>query len=1810
VSNFTYDITAPGVTFNSPAAGTKKENGTLSNGEYSIWWAGTWETGAIKIGGVADDTFGVEKIYYHIGKLSGNILDGTDNTSREDLYKKDFDKVWIDTRLDTTSPAANWSGGLYYWNYVEDLNPYRYSPALYEKSIGVDHGDTDSTFYLPFYVMVFDRAGNINVVHYKVFVDPDKDIPSTKIVSPVDGVRVGGEIRITGTANDNNWVHSVDIKIIDERKSPGTEGYYYRNPGSKWVDDNTGLEVEDGKGTTSGFVKAKIVGNTDTTVSWYYNINADGKLTPDTGMSDRPVTVEVRAWDTKVVTHDIPDLKNKIPSVVNYIFDSGVPTIGTPKIIKAGNPDRPYIDGIRVSDTFTVRAEVKDNGGIAIIRARLPGKQDFKNIVSDGKKTSVLASEMGVVGWNVIEPITVGQSAWAKGWRYYITNLGSGVNWKDIDLEGSNTKTYAIGTSIKYNGSTINGSGAEAMKADGTQANTGADTDSNSYNWNTQFFKYTVEFTIDSTKTYPYGKTGIYTLELDVVDNNTDPAPNVTKGTFSLGIDNFYPFTEIATKYNATTGTFKVMGTAKDYDGQSGSQQGLERVLVYFSRTKNNVTTYYNARGIAPGTVDSFYTGKGYKDENNNDWASGISMVTNPNVRDMTKEVTGNEPNGAMTNFPYLKLIGDVWQSPHAMVIDSQEINDATDTDEDGTYAEVWPERVADKEWQARLDTELLTAKIGDGPLTVHYIIMDLAGNATHYTKDIYIANNKPVIRSINLGTDINASGGLTSDEYLNNAIGVGNVQVDNNKEIETGFRVRNKIFGFKLDALYGNNAKHYRISHVTRKGTPVAATSMKRGIVYTVADPGDTEWTKYGALFNSAGITFVATGPADGSKLTGTVYEYDYTSGSANKTGHFTDDDATESFTGTDFDNMPDTPLVVNGGKKEYIDGKMKFLHDKHFIVKVYDTTVSGEDETEQLSHVVLLNVDFDNEDGQKPLVTLKPFYWNSLTDNSIYESDQNVSLTTDLKKREALNGHIELEGDLPTTTFNQATGIYDKDPKVSGKISFRGTAYDNIVINNIYFAIDKHANNNFGVSAVTNVVAGSNYYPIASFSGGKLNGDAARFTNNGWKFTVTKETLDQDGHYIEWRLDYDSSFVTNVANTDVTLSIVARDSKATPNVSDKQEKRFDVVPYITKITTRLSEAYKPNPSAFDRSAQGWYPVHEDEVLTIDGFNLLSGTDPTVDIRPTAKTTTTTAANTLYTTSVKVNSISHTKYKIFANVDSNSSITDTTNTITSGYLFVKVNGIDSINNINENTAKNIYNNSNVLVQAGYNMEGNGLNNDTLTDDRALYVWNTGYISDVAVKNVSHPFMRMNNSGVRVLSYGRYTGQSTGRLIVNRDNTLIEASSSFSNRMFNTTVGVGASNNSWYAAGSDQSSGSGANENRGFQFGASIPGGNGSPFRGGSQPGTTPATSGSIALVTGLADSTSNRFKIPRIAVQPTLTSGNRDDNNSDRVLISYFDAENNTISVIYGNMGNATAGAPVANSNNSGTVGSTFNIGNIPGSPLVIAEDTDTFKGSQYTAVGFLKNGLPVMAWYDRLNQNLVFSWAEGNNMTTGSLTTNYNGTNSRVTSMTKAQWQGHAAIIDTFKGTHVDLAVDGQNNVHIAYYDQSNGGLYYALIPATGTGNGIGIRPNVDKNNVSATVKPVKVDTYLSAGTKLMINVRNDGTEENPKYVPYISYAHASFGETKNSIRVAWRTNFDSPTYEGSDANDALTGKWEVMTVPVSTTVVPIIDEFVCNGVPVSGTITAPGGTSTLRGYTSFSSILVGYMTDKWYEGAALKK
>jgi len=1738
---FQYDITPPDVPIERPVPLTNTRKGDLTGkgGRYTVFYpdaeAPKWVTGTVTVGGRNDEANGIKEVLYHIGKLG----DDADPASFWITNYSDS-SIWTDTRLHTSSPETGWGGSVYSWSYTESFaKGYKTNnPGVFQElsELYNYNGDPDESitvgkerFYLPFYVKVVDYAKNFHIVHYKLCIDPDLDQPQVVINYPgLNGMNVGGEVRLSGTANDNNWVHSVQVRLkkygsgtgYDKSDDKGNFKYvipagflhvYTENPNFPTFNSNSSAAEKEG-----WFNPIKT--GDDMFIGWYVNINSDGELDPDPEKGDTvDVRIEVRAVDTKdMIFHNAPDVVG--PTVRrDVIFNTGVPTISIPKIKNESDAEpRQYFEGINSSRKFDITSIIGDDKGITRLRVWINGTR-YDLILDSTLQNTQAAAE-------------------------------AGINLTPITSVASNRVEGTLKITID-----------------------------------------TVENLLYKTR-YAFGKTDYLNLEIEVQD---DSNPVYTsRNSYIIGIDNYFPLTTIETFRDASGSQFPLSGLAKDYDASSGAIQDIARMLIYFEQATISYAGgrdiignghYMNPRGLKIGFTDSFYSKSEYSSTG---WTTIPDMTTNTNVRENGQGA--GFPTTTFKNFPVLKEIdkgtkGKVWESPHAMVIDNPE--NGPDIDEDGTSGEAWFGLV-DKTWQAWMDT----TKFTDGPYVVHYIIMDKAGNATHYTNNIFIQNNKPVITSFNLGTDVDGNGTVADwtdetspGEFRKNMTTVG-PNHNGNVSYDPAFRIRGYNFRIMVNTTGGNNEKYGRLTYVTVKtGPKLPAASMERGVVYTIATTGTTDWERYGAPpNNSVGTTFIATGPGAG---TGTVTEYNL-----GPSGRFNFGAGVNNYTNIHFTGAPSFNTATNGltiDDSDKIAGVISNHNQRLFILKIFDTVVASGNETDMLAHAVLLAVDIDNSDDLAPKLDIAPFGQEyglkEQGTNITWENDDAKELKTlsnnDYNKNIIMSG-TERQGYVQYAynsngTINSAGTAY-----ISGKVKFLGRAEDNQRIQNITVTIPGF-NGGAAFTVASSPASGST-------GGGQLTSarpPASMGTgNNAWYFNIIEQHLSLDyGHVLNWEFGWDSSEVTNQVGTPAIIFTINDHKPTTPNTLPKTI-NVNVVPYISDVVTGLSGAYTPS-SAFARSANGWYPVRESEEITIKGFNLGAANYTGVRINTTNLTYDATTTGTIAAGNFRIVS----KNEIKANVGT---------TATSGALSVRVgsntdgNRTESINNTASIRKFLVGTNNTETNRVHYNWEPNGVNNDNLTNDRKLYVWNTGYvINDTVMLN---PFMRMDSSSNRYVSFGRYVsygGTNQGQLKVIVNNTGISATGApqatgngnanegtvlyQTNRFINTTIGV-SSDGDWATVASNITSGQ---SNLGLvynQFGAGD----------GNNNGTTGNAATSMYRRIRNFGTDPYRAQIPRVAVQRTAAMPNNGRAAAARMVLSYYDAtftntndQNYPVIIHYGH--NNGAGNPTWTGNIPNAAAAN------PATPtdgsVVATTTTGTAKSGMFTAVGLLSTGRPVIAWYDSITDGGCLWFSYGPEPVSNAIT------------VTTTDWQTNARRVATGYGTHVDLTVDGSNNVHLAYVNASNGGLYYAFIPsATVT--------SANQNAFNSGIRTARVDTFLSTGQKLMINIRENR--------PYISYIHNAFAESKNSIRVAWSKiaiTAVGNVLDGTNGN-YFTGNWEVMTVPAES--IPSVQEFVCNGVPANGTITRPSGSTLGQYYTNAStSIFITYMTNKWYEGAILK-
>ena len=1692
---FIFDIVPANVTYDRPVIVTSPyANGSLTGGKYEIYYPvgdrPKWVTGKITVGGLSQDQFGIKKVYYHIGKL------GDDKSSnRESIYKN---AGCIDTKLETNNPGEGWGGSVYAWTYSGNFNSYKTRHGDLVQShndftFPAGIADTETTgkfkdrFYLPFYVKVIDNADNQTIVHYKLCIDPNLDYPFADIAYPHERDLIGGEVRVSGTANDNDWMHTVMMRIWNAEKKE-----YYIPMGAVEIYKVTPAFpgfVPAPADDKAGWFRVNKQGD-DVVVGWNYTINSDNGLNPPAGKETINVRIDVRAVDTKDPGRQTPGLVGWTTSM-NMQFSSAVPTITQQKIIKANVEDRDYAEGIRASGKFIISMLITDADDINSVRARFVG-QNYTDLIKGSAVQGGLPA-----GWNITAPKL-------------------------------NKATGRLESALTIVCDTIN----------------------------------------DPLFNIGYGKTGNITLDVQVTNSHV-PAPYTTSGSYSIGIDNYYPGSVINTGTIASGAAFELKGIAKDYGDGSGSVQGLERVLVYFEKAKivytksgdSNIRTvqgtgeYVNPRNVSipvsgAGAGDAFYDKTGYAN-NGITWNTSMpAMTTYPNVRDTTQANGFGGTNGPNTavfqTFPVLKLvnkggnIGEVWESPHAMVIDRQELGDATDTDGDGTLGEVW-DGLADMDWQARMNT----TRFRDGPLMLHYIVMDKAGNAVHYQKDIFIANNKPVIRNINLGTDINGNGSVDPwkdpdapgnkgkhGEFMQYRRMVENTDAGN-RRFDSNFRIRNNRFALRLETSSGNGTKTLKASYVTPHSAPMSASAMVQGGVYTISYDGNTEWDKLGSPNNYQNTTFVASGPGTG---TGTVIQYTEVS---SQTQTFTGNEisATLFNSQTHFTKIPDS-IKTNGDILTH--------NQRLFIVKVYDSTVAEAPEADQLAHAVLVAVDVDNNDKKLPEVLINPFYWKSSTDNSLYEG-----LRT--------NGHIELEADLPRPKFGgAATGLLDLDPKVSGKISVRGTVSDNNTLKEIRFSFT-------GLSG-GDILAAED----TPGSGWTTYGDLDAL---GWKFSIVHEVHDLTGHVIEWQLDMDTNkTVSTGAAIDRVLSVFAKDLAVNASVSKTY--RMDVVPYISDIQT--SQRDKGGLKSVNiRSADGKYSIRQTagNTITVKGFNLNPGS---------VRIFSTSAHNSYDPGAAPPSGGSGVAVVTAVAVNSTAFTITNESSLRSGYLAVWTNGIGSLNNINNNNSRGSF----VPVTSGSNAS-NGFNqenmpnreadrytvkNITLTDDR--YVQFFGSV-DTSISNSGYPVMIMNgdnpvfgyvkdnggpnsNPGTTTGGAGTYyptyaapqrreVNGSTGAEIYTE--YLIKGSMwdgmgmtrDDSGRYLHATTFArdGGTFHLIYDRFNEIQNPTGADSGRGWGTGVAFS----------ATPNFAHAdNNNALALETV---SYNGQLGIFRYQYPKFISKGDSTTNPGAAYYLVYFDDITNELAFRNFRIGKvpgysrglSTTGADFPESTGrtsasdyngvrsnmteySGTHNATSGgaVDNANASALN-ARKTAASNASRFFDFGVTDGNIVVVVYYDEGASKLRMRYSSGA----------VDGSSPKD----NVDWTDSALSFPANVGMHVSMVVDG-NALHIAALDSNDSDLCYIYVQdyRNGSANNKFKAVTVDQSGVVGSWTQIK----LQPGTK----------------IPYISYYNASETGSRESLKLAYSkaaVTSAATALAGVDSNGYTTGNWEYVTVPAHT-------------------------------------------------------
>ncbi|UTY23142.1 hypothetical protein [Treponema denticola] len=751
------------------------------------------------------------------------------------------------------------------------------------------------------------------------------------------------------------------------------------------------------------------------------------------------------------------------------------------------------------------------------------------------------------------------------------------------------------------------------------------------------------------------------------------------------------------------------------------------------------------------------------------------------------------------------------------------------------------------------------------------------------------------------------------------------------------------------------------------------------------------------------------------------------------------------------------------------------------------------------------------DTKDRIAPTNEIDPFKWVSETDNSLYGNSK-------------ANGHIEIGTDLPSA-FNQPNGLMDKDDKVSGKISITGTAYDDQVITEIWAKIDAFT---FTGANTTDPQLG---HRLATYnaSNGNFTVESGNFDTDGWKFAIVSNDFSvEDGHTVKWQLDWDSSKITDGVGTDKTITVTVKDTAQTNTKSDSR--KVDVVPYITEIETSIKTLLGED---FMRTATGAYTVRaktsasEYENVTVTGFNLqpttISGTGS--DIRlSNSKTGCEIATDGTVTkkgkglTATQVTAGDNSKWNVTIESDGN------------GYLTFIVNGVPSINNIDNNSAE--YNKEASLIQANAD------------NDRKIELWdftqlwknsaapkaqNAVYPSMVMKENTPQ-FAYVNNAG----GYGLaefWDGSAEIKIYSNWD-------------LFTFSALALNSDNSRAAL---------------FDINVALRGTGNAPDTGGImtnffyKPPNTTSNGTSYFFrnynvwmdglyksgVTAVLD----RYQYPCIKMVGTDSLSHvfysTYDALDDRIIFRYFKVGTNA--TLVGNNNNANAHKVhkdtetlnlYINKNELNQV--TYNSTNWP------SYNDNNNDNRRFNATGNYSGTTIQPQEFATGTGNGVYSAAAGVPVTTTDNIVNtargilvyYSGTSLNyiyAKNDENTSWSTPIELDTNCGGDYVSMVVDKDKHVHIAYQDSFGGDVKYIYIP---------------EYSNPANRKMVKVDSYLAVGGKLTLTVHGN--------TPYIAYKGLG-----TVAKVAWyKANNGVPAVDslasGVNDNDKFTGAWESQIIP----------------------------------------------------------
>ncbi len=1257
------------------------------------------------------------------------------------------------------------------------LNEYLidYGIARRTANTNVGEGDIDNKFSsivkLYVWIKAEDKAGNKSEVCHTIMLDPQGDRPEAGFYYPEkNGLTLGSTIDLRGNCSDPNgtvdfvWLQIISEEIhksepeairkavLDYTTTLNDEGKNVITADSEitafspnamdvqfWIDNgytvcnmNSHDAAAEGITSIEGItdfstyaIKAEITGSGS---AWKLRINNNGEFDPITEDSVNAVAMRVYAEDNTG--------KASVYQQVIECFDSDIPKFGRFYLVQSDDAD--------VNSPVTGSRAYEDSEESNWVR----GKWYLTGTVEDSDKIKTLIIDKE----DIIKDGAVVNSTVAK-------KIGTG--------EDSGTKIE-----FKYD-----------LKTDGD------------------------------------GRCGVRSFKVEVEDYASTPHPN--SQTVTVNFDNKKPAIVTSGKdFNISstikqTNNFYTFGTQVREDGEKES--GFSHLVFFFTgtrkldgesktvlfdpmrvrRTSSTSTSDENIIPISetPGDYGIYWkTVTVGRDEDNLKKISVPKAEYDRNIHKggfveigksfyLIEDIEEKEDNYVVTLFDDVELQWTEAKFAYGLVVNNDKAEgDKGELQPDGYYLEPkgddgdrMIENVSKSGTTWTWEANICSKNLSDGPVTLHYIAFDKAGNYREEKLECIVQNNAPRLASVTVWSDYSGSG-------------TGYLPTDSHYASETKSKYASRIKP-QVDGVYADksstvteklivtlNNKGYSADSTKNGNAFMKVTGTVKVIPELVGGNGELF---YGyKIFKNDGTEF----KSEGSK-TSRLYLTD-DSGS-NVSGHVENDDyptvTDEETTLTWVNGHKDGIITFDGETILKPLGNSSTNEPSWFDITIWDSTEGLTPYEDSLNCQMQIALNNQYNDNEKPEAWIMPFYWNSYTDSSVVYDEDN----------EKLLGHIELENDLTqkikdcTVKFTKTDGSnftvsLGDDPKVSGQIKLEGYAYDAHRLKSIYARFERQT----GLSDFTEV---------GTYEDGKWQQAAS---SSDYVFTAKDLYANADGHLVKWTLQINTANRgANYTDIDKAFEIKVKDARGTnaevtggleseltsgDSESEKQTKAFiwgkvkaeanaeknyyidascqntvasvqaasdsdvsdramvykrealttyykmDIVPYITGITTTLSDLKGNNPSVYSRTSQGHYPIRNNESITLVGFNLSADKD----------------------------SVEYPAYLV--------------ETWTSGERNFSIQGMKALNNLNDNDARGSYtgvvnlatNPTGVksIYQNYYNRQPNGDNNNLLTDDIVLDVWE---FKDVGISQTSgyitEPIMKVNPKN-GMLSFGFNSG--------------------------------------------------------------------------------------------------------------------------------------------------------------------------------------------------------------------------------------------------------------------------------------------------------------------------------------------------------------------------------------------------------------------------------------------------------------------